>query len=394
MKITARGVGVLVAAVALFGAGFGFGYPELTVIATTAAVALVSAVGYVAGRPRLSVRRSCEPDRVMRGEASLVTLTVGNTSRLRTATLVAYDRCGSTDVPVPLLRLRAGRETTAQYQVPTARRGVVDVGPLRVVRRDPLGLLTLPRSHGGTERVWVYPRVHPLRSVPAGVARNLDGLVDRVPQGSITFDTLREYVVGDELRHVHWRTSARIGELMVREHLDTSLPRLVILLDDRSAAYQGREGAAAFEAACEAAASILLAATRDELPVALHLVSGAAVGAGGTTGDRRQTTGPFLDLLAETTLASTEPAGDGDPLHRATSRLRHNRPGDTLIFLTGPGRREDIGLVAGLHRAYTSVVVGTLGVREPAPAMEGVALHRSPLFTPKGLHNEAQGQRS
>ena len=111
------------------------------------------------------------------------------------------------------------------------------VGPLRVTRHDPLGLVAVARGHGETVRVWVHPRIHPLTAVPAGVARSLDGRVDRVPHGSITFDTLREYVIGDELRHVHWRTSARVGELMVREHLDTSLPRMVVLLDDRSESY-------------------------------------------------------------------------------------------------------------------------------------------------------------
>ncbi len=91
-----------------------------------------------------------------------------------------------------------------------------------------------PARTAPSATVWVHPRIHPLTAVPGGAARSLDGRVDRVPHGTITFDSLREYVVGDELRRVHWRTSARVGELMVREQLDTSLPRLVVLLDDRA----------------------------------------------------------------------------------------------------------------------------------------------------------------
>ena len=115
------------------------------------------------------------------------------------------------------------------------------------------------------------------------MARSLDGRVDRVPHGTITFDSLREYVVGDELRRVHWRTSAKVGELMVREQLDTSLPRLVVLLDDRAAAHPARGDGVAetFESACEAAASIVAAAVREDLPVTLLLVAG----------DRRRRTG-------------------------------------------------------------------------------------------------------
>lgn len=373
MAVTPRGIGVALSALALVAGGFWFGYPDLVVIGTTAAAGLVFALAYVVWRPSLSVVRQVEPDRVMRGEASAVTLTVSNASRLRAATLIAYDRCGQDQIPVPLLRLRAGKQTTVTYPVPTTRRGVVTIGPLRVVRRDPLGLVTMPRSHGGTERVWVYPTVYPLAAVPPGIARSLDGLIDRVPHGTITFDTLREYVIGDELRHVHWRTTARIGELMVREHLDTSLPRLVILLDDRRIGYPDApegETSEAFESACEAAASILLAAFRQELPVALRLVSGASAQATG----RDRATRQYLDLLAEAVLHSSDPSGR-NALETAVSGLRHSSPGDTLIFLTGPSRAEDLGQIGTLRGRHPTIVVATLGADTPAPsAMDGMLL--------------------
>jgi uncharacterized protein (DUF58 family) len=359
MRVTQRGVGLLVAAAALLAVGFVFGYPELAVVGAAAVVATVFGVGYAAWRPNLAVTRTADPDRVMRGEASRVTLQVRNSSRLRGATLIAHDRCGATTVPVPLLRLRAGSVTTVDYPVPTHRRGVVPVGPLRVVRRDPLGLLALSRSHGESSQVWVYPKVHPLTAVPVGIVRSLDGRVDRVPQGTITFDTLREYVVGDELRHVHWRTTARIGELMVREHVDTSLPRLVVLLDDRLGAFPdaGRDGASdSFESACEAAASIVMAAFRAELSVALRTVSGASAA--------EKLARPFLDLLAEAQLRADTRSGRKDALDTAIATLRHRRQGDTLIYLTGPGGANDIGRVGTLRGAYPSIVVGTIGTTD------------------------------
>ena len=359
MALTARGTGLLVAGPVLLAAGFGFGYRELTVLGCAALLAVGFAVGYATWRPRLVVTRACEPDRVTRGEASQVTLTVHNRSRIRGATLVAYDRCGANTVAVPLLRLRPGRDTVVGYPVPTDRRGVVDIGPLRVERRDPLGLARVARTHGGTSRVWVYPTVHPLAAVPVGVVRSLDGRVDRVPHGSITFDALREYVVGDELRHVHWRTTARVGELMVREHVDTALPRLVVLLDDRT----GVQTPDSFEAACEAAASVVVAAHREDLPLALHLVSGVAVG-----GDGRRHTGSraYLDALAEAELH------DADLTH-ATARLRQRRAGDTLIHLTGPGGQDDLGEIGALRGAYPSILVGILGADGGAgPAVAGL----------------------
>ena len=376
MGITARGIGLLVAGVLLLGTGFRFGYPELTVLGAAAGVAVAVAVLSAAWRPRLQVRRQADPDRVARGEPAAMTLTVRNAGRLRSASLLAADRCGDQVVPVPVLRLRPGADTTVRYEVPTARRGVVPVGPLRVTRRDPLGLVVVARSYGDSVPVWVHPKIHPLRAVPTGAGRSLDGRVDSVPHGSITFDSLREYVVGDELRRVHWRTSARVGELMVRENVDTSLPRIVVLLDNRLAAHPQRVRGVAesFESACEAAASVVTAAVREDLPVTLLFVAapdnlaapddlaGASTAADGS-GDGGPT-GP-LDRLAAVSLS------DEGTLEAAAARLRRDRLGDTLVVLTGPGGRDDLGHVGALRGAYPSVVVGVFGAAEPTPPGTG-----------------------
>ncbi|MBO3736746.1 DUF58 domain-containing protein [Actinoplanes flavus] len=342
--MTARGAALAVTAVILLVAGFRYGYPDLALLGAAAGIAVVAALVFGFWRPRLGVTRVAEPDRVARGEPADVTLTISNTSRVRAASLIATDRCGTATVDVPLLRLRAGHDTVESYPVPTHRRGLVPIGPLHVTRRDPLGLITLNRAYGGTTIVRVYPRVHPMRAVPAGLTRSLDGRVDKVPQGTITFDTLREYVPGDELRRVHWRSSAKVGELMVREQLDTSEPQIVVLLDDRAAAHRGDS----FEDACEAAASIVVAAVREDLPVTLHLVAATL-------------TGPHLDVLTEATL------GDGD-LDATLRHLRARKLGDTLIFLTGPGGRDDLGALGGLRSAYPIALAGILGDRDSSPA--------------------------
>ncbi|WP_205650355.1 DUF58 domain-containing protein [Actinoplanes solisilvae] len=346
--MTGRGYGILLATVLLTGVGFRYGYSELALLGAAAGVALGCAVGFASWRPRLNVERVAEPDRVARGEPARMTVTVRNSSRMRGADLVASDRVGERAVDVPLLRLRPGKDTTVDYPVPTSRRGIVEVGPLRVTRGDPLGLVTLARSYGGISEVWVHPRIHLLRAVPAGMARSLDGRIDKVPHGTITFDSLREYVVGDELRRVHWRSSAKVGELMVREQLDTSEPTIVVLLDDRAAAHPDPES---FESACEGAASIVAAAVREDLPVSLHLVSGDG-------------NGPYLDVLTEAGLR----AGD---LAATLRHVRAQRLGDTLVFLTGPGGRDDLGAVSALRGAYAVVLAGLFGDRDGAPVSGG-----------------------
>jgi uncharacterized protein (DUF58 family) len=375
-----RGLAAVAAGAALIAAGFTFGYPELVVLGVTALVAACCALAYVAWRPVLTVERAVDPERVSRGEPCTHTLTVRLRGRLRPATLVAEDRCGGVPVAVPLVRLRPGHDSAVDYPVPTDRRGVVEIGPLTVARTDPLALAGTRRRYGGTARVWVHPRVHPLVAVPVGVARSLDGRIDRVPHGSITFDALREYVLGDELRRVHWRTTARVGELMVREYVDTSLPRMVVLLDARARGYPEPER---FEDTCEAAASVLVAAVRADLAAELLIVAGTVDAprqstvdervAVGPAGARRVDAAPMLDRLAEAGLVETSPERDAAALDAAIERLRRYRLGDTLVYLTGSGRPEDLTPIGTLRGRYPMIVVAVIGAQaELVSTVEGV----------------------
>lgn len=344
---TARGYALLLAGAIAIAVGLVWGYPEVTVLGCGAVVAVLGSVLWVAPRPSLRVERTVSPDRVMRGEASIATLTVRNTSRWRSASVIGHDRVGTGEVGVPLLRIRSGAETTTNYTLPTERRGVVDVGPLRIGRRDPLDLSRASSAYGDSARLWVHPRIYSMHAVPVGTARSLDGTVDKVAHGNITFHALREYVVGDDLRHVHWRTSAHIGELMVREHVDTSLPRIVVLFDDRRTAHD----AESFEHAADSAASVIVAVLHAGLHLDLHFASGTVLS--GAAGG--QSTNAFLDVLAE-----AEPS-DEDSLTSAAERLRHQRSGDTLFVFTGTGNRSDLDPIASLRDAYPSIVVGVLG---------------------------------
>jgi uncharacterized protein (DUF58 family) len=342
--ITVRGAALAAGGAGLAAAGFAFGYPPLAVVGVAGLVAVAGAVAMVAWRPRLDVRRSAAPDRVRRGDPCAVTLIVGNTGRLRGGRMIALDRCGPFTVPVVLDRLRPGQDGTASYPAPTSRRGVLDLGPLRIGRQDPLGLAAAETTFGEPGRIWVHPAVHPVRAVPAGLTRNLEGRLDAGAQGSLTFHALREYVIGDDLRHVHWRTSAKVGDLMVRENIDTSLPRIVVAVDDRSEVHTP-DG---FESAIEAAASVVVAAVREGLHVELHLASGPGHGGSGSAM-------AFLDLLAE-----AEPRAGVD-IRRAVDRLSHQRLGDTLIYLTGAGDAGSGEPALALRGGYPSIVVGVLG---------------------------------
>src|SRR5262249_35111184 len=131
------------------------------------------------------------------------------------------------------------------------------------------------------------------------------------------------------------------------------LPRIVILLDDRADVH-GRDaaGESTFEAACEAAASVLVAAVQAHVHVELQLVTGRAA-----AGGHGEATG-MLDLLTE---AELTPTADADALTVAVESLRVRRIGDTLVYLAGTGSPDDLGILANLRGAYGSVIAGVFG---------------------------------
>ncbi|WP_112137335.1 DUF58 domain-containing protein [Glycomyces dulcitolivorans] len=354
VPVTARGAGLAVAAAALIASGWLWGYPELAALGAAAALACVAAGSVIAAKPRLDVARTVTPDRVSVGHTATVQLTVRNTGRWRAVNARAVDAYGGTGietrrVAVPLARLRPGKSAGASYVISAERRGVVDAGPLGIGKRDLLGLAATAGNFGPTARLWIHPRLHQLARTPDGLARSLEGTADKVEQGSLTFHALREYVIGDELRHVHWRTSARIGKLMVKEHLDTSLPTVAIAIDDRAESWPHPDP---FEAACEAAYSVLTACFRAEYHAALVPASGARLSGAGRDS--------YGDLLAE--LAPNAK----DTLDGYVARLTAARYGDTLVWITGTEPPTD--RLAQLKRAYPTVIAVHLAHGLPTSA--------------------------
>lgn len=342
VPVTARGVGLAAGALALGLAGWRWGYPELVAVGAAAALACVAAVSVIAAKPNLEVEREVAPDRVSAGEEAEVVLDVRNAGKWRSVSARAVDVYGggthqTRRVAVPLARLRPGKSTRAGYSIATERRGVIDVGPLGIGKRDILGLAATAGSFGPVSRLWVHPRLWTLARTPDGLARSLEGTADKVEQGSLTFHSLREYVIGDELRHVHWRTSARIGQLMVKEHVDTSLPTVAVALDDRAESWPDLDS---FEAGCEAAYSVLTACFRAEYHAALVTASGNAISGAGRD--------IYGDTLAELACDAT------DSLDEFIARLQGGRFGDTLVWITGT--EPPTPRLAALKRAYPVVI--------------------------------------
>jgi uncharacterized protein (DUF58 family) len=310
-------------------------------------LALVLIAVLVVVRPSaLAIDRAIQPPRVPKGSPAIAVLTFANRGRRTVGVTVANQPFGDAQVRTVIPRLRRGERGLRTYRLPTRQRGIFDVGPVEVTRRDSFELFRRSRRYGDIERIWVYPRILDLRPLPTGNTRHLEGPTsDTSPQGNITFHRLRDYVVGDDLRLVHWRSSARTGKLVVKHNVDTSQPYTVVVLDLRP----GRYTAESFEAAVDAAASVLVVSSANKAPVELRLTDGTIIG-----GPRLRDVTPLVDHLT-----GVQPDTKGE-LKGQLLALRRARGGTSLVVVTGVLEAADLPYVAALRRRFERLVVVSL----------------------------------
>lgn len=345
MRITGTGRGVLGAAALLYAGGFALGYPELVVLASAGLLALAVALVFVAYRPRLRVERHVEPPQVVVGQPALGLLEVENLSPAPTPALVAADRLGPDRLEVAVPRLAGRARTFVHYPVPTRRRGRFAHGPVTVLRSDPFGLVARAQTHGSEGILWVHPRTHSLLPLPAGVVLDLEGpTTEDAPRGTLTFSSLRQYLPGDDPRHIHWRSTARTGTLMVAEHVDSSQPRTTVALDTRAQVWDDED----FEQAVEVAASLVTSCQRQGHPVSLVL---------GTDGPRPEPGLGLLDRLAEVH-PRHEPEG-----WRLPWLLERAPRGGALVVVTTRLDPATFARLTAQRRRFAPVMVASVGVQ-------------------------------
>jgi uncharacterized protein (DUF58 family) len=293
------------------------------------ALPLVAAAVVARTRYRLSCARSLAPNRVPAGQPTEVILRLENMSFLPTGVLLLEDEMPYTLGGRPRFiidRIGPEQHRTVRYPVRSDARGRYRVGPLRLRLADPFGLVELTRSFSTVDRLTVVPAVHSLPSVRLGGARDAGGeSVSRTVaiRGDDDAAT-REYRNGDDLRKVHWRSTARVGKLMVRREERPWQSRATLLLDTRGIAHRGDGPGSSFEWSVSAVASIAVHAARHGYAVQLITDSGPVVG-----GARLSDEGVLLDHLAE--VSASRHRG----LDAAVSTLRGVEGIGTLVAVLG-----------------------------------------------------------
>ncbi|HEU0132234.1 MAG TPA: DUF58 domain-containing protein [Mycobacteriales bacterium] len=263
------------------------------------AMPVLAAVYVSRSRYRISCTRALVPGRLPVGHAAQVRLRLENVSRLPTSVLYVEDSLSYTLGAKPrfvLDRVEAGGKREVSYQVRSDVRGRFRVGPLTIRMADPFGLCELTRSFSTVEHLVVTPVVSPLPSTGLGGewAGGGDTQARQVASAGEDDASTREYRHGDDLRKVHWKSTARTGELMVRREEQPWQSRATLLLDTRAGAHYGDGPGSSFEWSVSAAASIGVHLARHGYT--LRFVTDNGVDLGGQTLAAAEAT--LLDQLA------------------------------------------------------------------------------------------------
>ena len=268
---TATGRAVILLALAAWAGSAWTDIVELRLIALMCGLAVLVAVPWLLIPMRVRAALSLRPPRAMAGERVDITLSATNEGRLSLWQPLVNLPVGERDVWLRMPTLPPGEPGSYEAVADDLLRGVLDVGPAIAVRTDPLGLLRKTVRWCDPVELYVRPRMALLSTLGSGQVRDLEGVPsDRVSMSDLAFHALREYVPGDDLRHVHWRSSARAGELLVRQYHDTRRNHATVVLDPTPGAYRSDDE---YELGVSIAASLVMCAAREEYDVSL--LSGA-----------------------------------------------------------------------------------------------------------------------
>lgn len=330
--LTRRSWILLGVGVALTGCGIFLGYSDITRLGLLLLLLLaITAFAMRRSVSALSVHRSVRPPSLACGQRATVTLRLVNESGRRTGVGRVHERVDpqlgeSQGFVLPSIEPGDGQQL--QYVVQGRARGAHHLGPMERTLEDPFGLTRRRVSDAARDRVLVLPRITPLGATqPPGSGLGSEGETPQMVALHGDEDvSIRAYHQGDDLRKVHWKTTAHRGELMVRQEDRPSRRSAVVLVDSRRDGHRGPAGADSFEWAVDAAASVVV--RLEELSYSTHLATAETLLAG--TLDTPGTVSAHLESLA-----LAEPT-DGETYRRVRTRAREavHSGAIVVVFLT------------------------------------------------------------
>ena len=213
-------------------------WPEFAFLGTVGFLVLIVAVPFLLGGRNYEVGFELPEDRVVAGSEVTANVAITNNGKF-------IELPGGMDIPIgsevlelPVPLMRPGQTYNSPVDIPALKRGVVDIGPITTVRSDPVGALRRELAWLDVQKLYIHPATVNIPSTRVGHIRDLDGnpssnLVD----SDISFHAVREYVPGDSQKHIHWKSTAKTGKLMVRQYEESRRSRLALILGMQTSEY-------------------------------------------------------------------------------------------------------------------------------------------------------------
>jgi uncharacterized protein (DUF58 family) len=284
--------------------------------------------------------------------------------------------------------MRPGWHRQIDYPVQAEVRGKYEVGPMRVRVGDPFGLLELQRMFTKTASLVVIPATEPLPAIPLLGAWT--GTGDNRPRpfasGSAADVTVRDYRVGDDLRRVHWRSTAKVGALMVRREEQPWQSRCTLFIDNRARVHRGQGPHSSVERAVTAAASIAVHLTTQGFQVRLVSALGEEIEHGWHDGDVAASARPLLERLA---VLPTVPAAD-----LYTGWVDESVTSGMCVAVLGDVNDHDRDFLSGLHHRGSASYAVVLDVDSWAARTAEPAFARRPGQLPAAAWLRQRGWKA
>jgi uncharacterized protein (DUF58 family) len=351
--VTPLGRSIMIVGVGSWVIGWIFGWFEFMIIAAACLGLFLVGLAFILRKSSVDITLKVDPPRVTAGAASAGMVSIANRGGRADSAIRVEVPVGTGVATYDVPSLASGETHEEIFLIPTTQRGIIPVGPATAVRSDPVGLFQRMSSASGSTELIVHPLAVPLDPFGTGLLRDLEGReTNDLSSSDLAFHALREFEYGDDRRHIHWRSSAKLAGVrrgtgpgyLVRQYLDTQRSAFCIVVDGRVGAYGDSEE---FERALQVAASVALRGCNDGVPSVL--VAGGQSASG--TSPRQ-----LLDALARAHLTSR----GGDLLDGVGRSVAIGAEVSVAVLISGSGseRRE-------FDRAGSRLApdVRTLGIR-------------------------------
>ncbi|MDT0346529.1 DUF58 domain-containing protein [Streptomyces litchfieldiae] len=373
--LTTRGRSFLAAGGAAAVCAYALGQPDLLRVGVLlAALPVLCVLVLHRTRSRVAAARRLTPARVAAGSEARVHLRVENVARIPSGLLLLQDRVPYVLGPRPrfvLDRIEPGGRREVTYRVRSDARGRYPLGPLQLRLADPFGMVELSRSFNAYDLMTVLPRIDALPPVRLGGDSTGHGEGTRRTIAVAGDDDIipRDYRHGDDLRRVHWRSTAHRGSLMVRREEQPLRARCTVLLDTRRGGFMGAGPESPFERAVSGAASAVAHMMTQGYDVRLVTDTGTLLPGPDTEArDAGEVTGLIMDALA---VIDHSP---DNGMEKARAALRGVDSGLLIAFLGTVGSAQLAELGPMRQRATGAVAFVAAGQLDPA--FEADRLHR------------------